>query len=674
MLNKTLIIFFFAVLSLNAQEILKQKNDLSAENTTKLIDYIKKYAPSDSALAVVHYIANFHSQRNSYAKAQHTYRMFKPLFTRYADKFDKRMKEFEELMLYQGLYGDLEYHFKVYIQDNAPSDNAFLAVQKLAEKYIRNKQWDSATTIFRSYSQLFPNKKRQFENLISVLEAPEEGLEVTNLGPPINTRLSEWDPNPTPDGKYFYFSSQLRSGGFGQDDVWMSEIVDGKWTEPVNLGWNINSMNDETIDNVTADGNNLLLSGEFTKTFGKFDIYISTREKDGWGEPVHFPAPINTKYSDEGGNLTADGQALLFSSDRPGGIGPFVEYNSQAYHGSRHGNMDIYVSMKTDTGWSEPINLGETINTPYAERAPYLHPDGKTLYFSSDGHPGLGRLDVFKTVRLNEDSWTEWSEPVNLGKEINTVNDDWGYVISLDGDYAYFAGLNRPGGRGGWDLYYVMLPLSGKPGEVVTIEGFLTDNEGNPVEATIRWEDLETGELAGEIKSNPKDGSYFLVLHYGKNYGYFVDKEGYFPASNNVDLRINTGGESKREDIKLIRIQDFLAGKERATLNNVFFDFDKAELKHQSKYELKRIINILNRLPNGEVLIEGHTDNLGNMNYNMELSKKRVQSVIEFLKKNGLKQEIELIGQGMGDLQPIAENTSEKGRALNRRVEISVVK
>jgi outer membrane protein OmpA-like peptidoglycan-associated protein len=672
MFRKLVIILFLTAISINAQEILKQKNDLSEENAIKLTQYVRKYAPSDSALAVVHFIANFHNQRGSYAIAQYSYRFFKPLFPMYNGKFDEKMKEFEELMLYKGCYGDLDVQFRSFIIENAPDDNALLGVQKLAEKHIIKKNWDSAAIIFRAYSTLFPERKHFFDRTIAILEAEEEGLEITNVGLPINTGLSEWDPNPTPDGKYMFFSTNSRTGGFGDDDVWMAKNDDGVWLKPVNLGWNINTTKQETIDNVSADGNLLLLSGEFTETFGKFDIYMSKKEKNGWSTPYHFPAPINTKYQDEGGNLTADGQALLFSSDRPGGIGKFVEWGSKIYHGATHGNMDIYVCLKTKDGWSDPINLGATINTPYAERAPYLHPDGKTLYFSSNGHPGVGRLDVYKTTRLNEDSWTEWSEPVNLGKEINTYSDDWGYIVSLDGDYAYFAGKNRPGGKGGWDIYYVMLPLAGKPGEVVTIEGYLTDEKGNPIEATIRWEDLETGELAGEIKSSPTDGTYFLVLHYGKNYGYFVDKEGYFPASNNVDLRINTGGDSKREDIKLMSIADFLAGKGKARLNNIFFDFDKAQLQSQSRHELKRVLNILNQLQTGTILLEGHTDNLGNKQYNLDLSTQRTQSVIDFLQNNGLRSKLKLLGKGMGHTKPVAKNDSKTGRALNRRVEISV--
>ena len=274
-------------------------------------------------------------------------------------------------------------------------------------------------------------------------------------------------------------------------------------------------------------------------TYGEFDIYLAEKDSLSW-RMTHLPYPINTKYHEESGNLTSDGKALLFTSDRPGGIGAYVPINQYFYHGSVMGNMDIYISFLTDSGWSKPINLGPTINTPYAERAAYLHPDGKTLYFSSNGHAGLGRLDVFKSVRLREDSWTEWSEPVNLGKEINTANDDWGYNIDIKGDSAFFAINDAPDGYGNWDIYSVTLPKNAKPEKIIIVRGKVTDSGGNPISCVIKWEDLETGEVIGRLRSDPRDGYYFITLNPGRNYGYFADKSGFYPLSKNINLKKTT--------------------------------------------------------------------------------------------------------------------------------------
>jgi outer membrane protein OmpA-like peptidoglycan-associated protein len=602
-----------------------------------------------------------------YAAGMQIFLMYKDLFPDKRDSIDMVIKQFEPYIIMKTPTPDNYGFYESFIIKNAPSENAFVAVQRMTDVYISKKQWDSAVAVYKHFKPFFKGMEGRFDTIISILKAPETGVRVNNLGNKINSRLDEWDPNPTPDGRFMFFSSRDRQGGFGKADVYISRCQNGEWQAPVNAGRSINGPNDETVDNVTADGNGLFLSGDFPGTYGNFDIYYINATKEGWGTLVHYPPPINSRYFDEGANMTADGKAMLFTSDRPGCVGGYIPYGIP-YHGLEMGNMDIFVCLKTDSGWSQPINLGPTVNTPYAERSPYLHPDGRTLYFSSNGHPGIGRLDVFKTVRLREDSWTEWSEPVNLGKEINSEKDDWGYKVTLSGDSAFFAGNNRADGYGGWDLYSVSLPKEVRPEKVVTIKGKVLNSDGLPLDAAIKWENLTTGENAGILSSSPSDGSYIIILQPGKHYGYYAEKQGYYPASSNIDLRNTSGDTTITENIILYSAVEIKGKQLNIRINNIFFDFDDFALKPESFPELDRLYEFLTSNPDAHVFIEGHTDNVGTEKYNQELSSHRAESVLKYLVTKGVKSN-RVKAYGFGAKHPISDNETDEGRAKNRRVE-----
>jgi len=662
-----IIIFYFN--EIYSQSILREP--LTLETLPKWDNYIKTYAPSDSAFNVVLYLVNRQISSGRSIVARDILIKCKPLFPQRAPFFDNQIYLSEEQMLGQTPSLDIEELYEEYIREKAPSENAFVALQRRADNYINTLKWDSAIYIFNKFKPLFPEMKDRFDKIINILSAKTEGIMIRNMGTIINTDKDEWDPNPTPDGKYLYFSARDRQESYGLTDIYVSKLGNGVWQTPRNIGPPINGRNDETIDNVTADGNTLLLSGTFEGTFGNFDIYTATKTERGWGNLEHLPYPINSVYTDEGGNLTSDGKALLFSSDRPGGIGQYVPFGT-LFHGTSNGNMDIYVCLKTDSGWVGPINLGPTINTPYSERSPYLHPDGRTLYFSSEGHPGLGKLDVFKSYRLKEDSWTEWSEPVNLGKEVNSILDDWGYKITVGGDSAFFAGHWRTIGYGGWDLFSVNLPKYAKPDKVLTIKGKVTDTKGNPLSAKILWEDLNTGKNVGILHSDPSDGSFIIILPMGKNYGYYAEKTGYYPISKNIDLTKERKETELIENITLLPLEDILKKETKLSLNNIFFDFDKFTLKKESYPELDRLTRLIKDNPKYKIKIEGHTDNIGSESYNIELSRKRAESVRNYIVSKGVPQKrFSLIG--FGSSMPIASNDTEEGRAMNRRVVISFI-
>jgi len=576
--------------------------------------------------------------------------------------------------LYRYPNPDTRADFEAFIESDAPSEEAFVAVQRLMYNALKEKQWSDAAAIMEQYKPKFPAMQARFEKIISLLNAPEEHLKIQNLGIGVNTDKDEFAPTPTVDGKLLYFARENGDeDGQTGEDVMVSTFQQGMWQTASFAGSTIDTKGNESVCAVSADGNRIILFGNYDGSFGSGDLFYADKEDDGsWGEVKHFPEPINSKNFESDGGLTSDGKALIFTSDRSGAVGDYHE-KGDLYHGDKWGNTDIYVSIKqADGSWGEPINLGPTVNTPYAERKPFLHPDGKTLYFCSDGHAGLGSLDIFKSVRLRDDSWTEWSEPVNLGKEINNGADNFGYRVATDGSVAFLALDNRTDGNGQGDLYKMSLSAAARPAAVATINGVVTDESGAPLNVSLKWEDLETGKNVGELSSDPKGGNYFITLPLNKNYGYYAEKAGYYPASNSVDLRGKTEALTHTENIVLVSIKSMREKAVAVRLNNIFFDFDKATLKTESYPELNRLADILKKNPDVKAEIGGHTDNKGTHQYNMDLSKKRTQAVVDYLVAQGCNAQT-LSAKGYAETVPVATNDTEEGRAQNRRVEFKFV-
>lgn len=570
--------------------------------------------------------------------------------------------------------------FEAYALKWAPSEDAFVAVQRVAKPAIDARQWEKAAAVFERFQPKFPSMQKRFSEIIGILKARESQLEVTNLGSGVNTGFNEIKPSLTPDGKRLYFASD-RPGGKGELDIYLSQFEDGKWSPAMNLGDRINTSEHETINSISFDGTSILLYGGFPGHMGNGDNFFFEKAEKGWSTIKHFPPMVNSKAWDSDAFFTPDGKAVLITSDREGVQGKRVSKGTP-FHGSEAGNSDIWISFRRGNTWSPPINLGPMINTPYCERSPFLHPDGKTLYFSSDGHPGLGKLDVFKSVRLNERTWTEWSEPVNLGKEINTSDDDWAYKITTDGKFAAFSASDRPGGFGMNDIYITSLPVAAQPeSKAVTITGTVLDENGNPIGANIMVQDLETGDIIGELRSDPQTGKILFTVPTGKNFGIYLEREGYYPDAKNLDLRgYNPTGEGddnfafnfnmkSLEALKTMR--DKYGELLSQRVNNIFFDFNKYELKKESFFELERLYRFLEQNPDIRVKIEAHTDDIGSDAFNLDLSMKRARAVVDYLISKGLTTE-RLVPVGHGESRPEVPNDTEENRALNRRVEFRI--
>lgn len=672
-MNYLFIFFFFISISFSQNKPNIQA-EINESNLTLWYDFVYSDAASNVRLRFALDVLGKYAAKSEYPKSVKVGLSYVDAFKDDKDQYDLLLnviRNYSKLMLSINPKPEDFDIYKKFVEDNISNYQSITAIKKIASYYVNQRKWDSAISIWKEYEELVPKFNDEVKKIIDLLSQNDKRLSINPLGININTSADEWDPNVSADGKYLYYSASHRAGGKGNSDIWVAEFDGKNWVNPKNFEANINTIKNETIDNISLDGNKLLLSGDFMGTYGKFDIYMLEQDENGWGQIRHLPRPINSQYTDEAANLSADGQVLLFTSDRPGAIGDFREFNSQVFNGSIMGNMDIYVSEKKDGTWQEPINLGESINTPFAERSPYLHPDGKTLYFSSDGHYGLGGLDVYKTTRLSDTSWTEWSEPVNLGKEINSILDDWGYKISLNGDSAYFAAYNRTIGQGGWDLYSISLPNAVKPEELITIRGKVINSDGKPLFANVIWEDVKNKKYLGEITTNPKSGEFLIALPKGKFYGYYANKNSYYPSSAFLDLTKEISKKEIEITMTLFDSTALLSGK-NIRINNLFFDHDSFTIKEESFSELNRLVKYL-KSNKYKIQIIGHTDSTGTKEYNLKLSENRAKAIVDYLVKNGIKKS-RLSAIGKGDSEPVEREKTVESNALNRRVEIKINK
>lgn len=640
--------------------------------------------------------------------------------------------------------------YEDFIREFAPHQLAFVAVQKLASPLIVDKKWSEASAVYQKFKPLFAknNEKKTFGNeedfdkIIALLNAKEDNLNLKNLGQNINTDGYETAPVPFLDaygneGLYFCRMDL----GTGQD-VYYSMFEGGKYSKAIRLPNGVNTNTHEVPQSVSFDGNTLVLFGNYggldaykielrqqNNKLGNGDLFFAERniKQDNttnnptWGRIKAFPFPINTPNYEAGLSFSVDGNAVVFSSDREGVVGnylPKAPKDRLYFHGREEFNIDIFVSEKNvETGeWNEPINLGEIINTPFAETQPFLHPDMKTLYFVSDGHYGLGSGDIFMSKRLNPNSWTEWSEPINLGKSINTPFLD-GFYMGTSGEFAFIVLKNTETSnqqnqnnsyKTNYDIYRFEVPERFRPDPVLPptiITGKIVDKNGKGIQTQIFIEDLATGKVISTTQSNAKDGSFQVQISsnllsnsnspnskigmYAKENGSFSTSQNIFINQNGNTNQENKGGNNKNsitsqtsktgmkgkpnvlntnQNLEIYKISELIDNQKTVRLNNLFFDFDSYALQETSLPEIQRLFEILKNNPTLKVSIEGHTDNTGKADYNLQLSKDRAKAVSEQLISLGIDKS-RVSFEGFGSQKPIADNFNEEGRAKNRRVE-----
>ncbi|SDS76301.1 WD40-like Beta Propeller Repeat [Mucilaginibacter mallensis] len=468
-----------------------------------------------------------------------------------------------------------------------------------------------------------------------------------NMGSEINTPNDEYLPVATADESMLIFTRKINNN----EDFYKSMQVDGKWQTATYLSNQINTPNyNEGAQSISQDGKLLFFTGcDRPDGLGRCDIYIAQKKGDDWGKPYDLPPPINTPGWESQPSISADGRTLYFVSNRSGG----------------YGGYDIWKSTISAKGWSEPENLGPNINTAYDEQSPFIHADDSTLYFCSDGWPGLGGKDLFVS-HLGKDG--KWQKPINMGYPINSSGDENGLTVTANGRYAYFAS-NNLNGYGGFDIYKFELPANVRPHMVTYVKGIITDaKDKRPLDAQVEIIDLEKNVVVYEDDSSPEHGDFLATLPPGKNYGLNISKNGYLFYSANFSL---IGHEAKDPYNLTINLSPIEIGNS-VVLNNIFFDTNKFDIKPDSKAELQKLIEFLNQNPNVRIEISGHTDDVGNDQLNQVLSENRAKAVYQYLIASGIKAQ-RLVYKGYGKTQPLVPNTSEENRSKNRRTEFKII-
>ena len=481
-----------------------------------------------------------------------------------------------------------------------------------------------------------------------------------SVGEGINSADDEYLPALTADGNTMIFT-RLEND---DENFYISERQNGVWQQALPLN-GVNTPDNEGAESISPDGSWLVFTACDRRndgSQGSCDLYWSQLKGGVWTKPVPFSSTINSPHWDAQPCISADGKTLFFSSSRPGGFGQY----------------DLWQTTRMPNGkWTTPRNLGPTVNTAGKEQTPYLHPDGKTLYFTSDGHPGMGDNDLYLTRRLND---TTWTKPRNLGYPINTKKSEGTLTVSLDGKTAYFAAV-RPDGNGKNDIYAFDLPENDRPDPATYVRAKVTDAAtGKPLMAKADITDLKTGEVivSTGTKSN---GTFLICLPVGRDYALNVNKEKFLFYSDHFNLTETASIEKPFElDVKLQAIaaadpttpaaEAAPVGKP-VVLKNVFFQTGSAALRSESASELNRLATLLQESPQLRIQINGHTDNVGDDAANMVLSEQRAKTVFEYMIQKGVAGE-RLRYRGFGETQPVAENDTESGRSLNRRTEFVI--
>jgi outer membrane protein OmpA-like peptidoglycan-associated protein len=512
--------------------------------------------------------------------------------------------------------------------------------------------------------------------IIANIAKPEllsKGLTIEQLDKNVNSEYNDLNALLSPDGKTLYFSRQNHPENTGgvkdKEDIWYSELgADGKWTLAKNAGPELNNAYPNFVNSVTTatpDGKAVVLVlGNQYKEGGKMTAGVSISNNVGgkWTQPKTLQIKNDYNYSDRAHYFLSNTQkVLIMSVDRE----------------DTKGGRDLYVSFEQkDSTWSEPLNLGSVVNTAGDESTPFLASDDKTLYFSSNGFSGFGGSDIYISKRL-DDTWTKWSDPQNMGPEINSKLDDMFFNIPSTSDYAYFSRAISPEN---FDIYRVKMPMFKNPEPIVIVKGKLVDAKtGQPLGAKIIYERLSDGKEVGVTYSNPETGEYEIHLPGGVQYGFRAEAKDHISENQNLDLRNFKQPGTFTDDVKLKPVEvasiqvSPIEENVKITLNNIFFDFDRSTLKSESFAELNRIVTLMNEKPNMQVEIAGHTDPVGPADWNMGLSERRAKSVARYLTEKGIsKDRISVVF--FGETKLIDLTNTKEGNAKNRRVEFKIIK
>ena len=585
----------------------------------------------------------------------------------------------------------LDFFSKAYsLNKNISEDILYL----LARAYHINYKFDDAIKNYTAYRNILSPKQLEEErkDINKKIEECKNGIEliknpvrvfIDNVGDAINSTYSEYSPLISADESMMIFTSRRNNTtGEGKDpgdqqyfeDVYVSYQENGQWSQARNIGSPINTNANDATVGLAPDGQQLFI-------FNEGDIYKCELKGELWSKPKMLPKTINTVEREGDASFSYNGKTMFIASERTD---------------KSFGGFDIYYSIQAEKEkWGEVQNLGSVINTEYDDRSVFMHPDGKTLYFSSRGHNTMGGYDIFYSTKDDNGNWTK---PVNIGYPINTPEDDLFFVLSASGKHGYYSSA-KEGGVGTYDIYMItfrgpekpiiqnnednLIASAGNPMSEVIIQqkvelktmrltilkGTVKDDiSSNPIEATIEIVDNAKNELISTFTSNSATGKFLVSLPSGKNYGIAVKAEGYLFHSENFDIPAATNYQEINKDIRLKKAS---VGT-KIVLRNIFFDLAKATLRAESNTELDRLIGVMTDNPTIKIEISGHTDNQGSLDLNTKLSEARAKAVVDYLIAKGVDAS-RLTYKGYAFSQPISPNDTEAGRQDNRRVEFKIM-
>jgi len=535
-----------------------------------------------------------------------------------------------------------------------------LAYKLLADACFFLAQYDSSLTFYEKYRTFgihsdtaYINRQIRSARFAIVAKANFRQVPITTMVKPINTKANEYWPSLMPDDSLLFFTRlMVNSSGAAYERIFSVSRTEQGWDNPQEIKISGGDWINEGALSFSSNGEMLFFTfcGR-NDGYGSCDLYGSVLENGNWSQPVNLGMPLNSRTWDAQPSLAGDGRYLYFASRRDGGFGGMDIWRSKVQY------------QQNEIIFEEPQNLGARINTPYNDFSPFIHPDGFTLYFSSDGHSGFGGTDLF----ISRWDGKVWGIPENLGYPINSPSDDEGLVVLLSTALAIFSS-DRPGSlSGSKDLYQVELPKELQPYKMSCLKGYVVDAlSKKKLNATLLLSDA--GSATQQAIVSDSVTGYCLALKTGNDYALNISEDGYLFFSDHICLeKPHSKDEAEVRDFGLQRVE---VGKS-VILSNLFFDFDSSDLKPESYAELDKVLTFLKENPSLKIEISGHTDNLGTRLYNMDLSERRAQSIVSYLLRSI--PAWRLSSKGFGSDFPIAENDSEEGRAKNRRSEMKII-
>jgi OmpA-OmpF porin, OOP family len=533
----------------------------------------------------------------------------------------------------------------------------------LGEAYLLEGQYEKAKEILSAFLKneimnrpKIERAKLNLRNAEFAIQNKKENSKY-NLRPlsdTVNRFVMQYFPVLTADQSELIFTRRVGYRDADDEDLVVSRKgASGRWLEPVGISANINGITNEGTATISADGRRLIFTSCAGRdSYGSCDLFETNKIGSEWNTPRNLGTGVNSAAWESQPTLSADGRTLYFVSDRRAGLG----------------QRDIWMSTMDETGlWTKAVNVGPPINSEYDEMSPFIHVNGQSLFFATNALPGFGGYDLY----VSERDTAGWTTPRNIGAPVNNHDDQFSLFITADGGKAYYSHEEtRDDGYSVSKIYEVSLPEENWiQNRSNYVKGVVRDKETKQfLSARIELVDLKTNRVISLVESDSLKGDYLMVLTSGAEYALYVTKNGYLFKSLNFNYSEVTNFEPIIVDVELEKVKTGSV----VVLNNIFFDTDKYELKEKSTPELQKIIRFLNDHPGLKIQISGHTDNVGAIDYNIQLSLRRATSVYQYLIDNGIDKK-RLLYKGFGASRPVADNTTESGRQLNRRIEVAIV-